>query len=498
MGCMCAKATPATKPYVVPVALRLKCATYNEEIREAYSIKRSITSNSTTGLFLGEEVNTPKGHIYVRYARLNKSQLDALTRRFDCICTKKADFPQLLPYDAAGQTQFFLYLVMKTPQHTRSLLSQIISGKLALNESSLCATFSPIFATLSKMHLAGVPHGQINPDKFLVINGSCYLFDICVGNESVSDRLSENFRFLSPEELNGEGPSSEGDVWALGATLYYLVTGRAVYPGASHADFRAYAASRDPAFDQPIWSILSPELKKLLQGMLARSKHDRLTMSQVCNSVWVRGGATERDVPIDNAATLVTDTKRRICMQKAKYAVANERPPRAMNEITNKLRTIDYNGRNNRYLEFGEIMEAATAGSPIKCEDCDFFWTESIYYESFMSDVTFLNALLNHERLSILFYQISHNKEYVTDLDIRKVFECGVTHREYTAPAILEELIRSHQKGIRMAPILYYVEFVEMCQYINFAPVEGLIMGKFFASDELADSVPKDHKGAAK
>ncbi len=487
MGCMDSKVIPATVPFVSLAAPKLKCATYGEEIREAYSIKDAITFNSTTGLFVGEGTNTPNDCVYIRYARLNKSLMDPVTKRFDGISAQKADFPRLWTYESVGQTQFFLYLVMKVPRNAKTLPAAVLSGDFGLTEASICEAFCPIFDTLRRMHDSGIPHGQINPDKFLLINDNCYIYDVCVGNESTGDRLGENFKFLSPEELGGDAPSPAGDVWALGATIYYLVTGHPVYAGESYLELRTRCSS--PAdFGDKVWTKLSPSFKDLLRRMLSREKQDRPTMAQIVKHSWVRSGEAlgRLSATIGNREALNNDVKRRACYQRTMYLIANNNPPRGINDLITKLRTADYSGTNNRRLQYGMIVETALGKDAGICANCYFFWLNNILYESFMGDVMVLNALINHERLSVLFCRLARKREYVTDEDIKRVSDSGLLSKMYTVPEVLGELIREHQKSARGAPILSYVEFVEMCQYVNFMPKEEVIFGGFLIPDEAA------------
>ncbi len=93
---------------------------------------------------------------------------------------------------------------------------------------------APIFNAISYLHSQDIPivHRDIKPSNIIVPNGttSAVLVDFGLAKEFVENRTTSAFRYgtpgyAAPEQYN-EGTNLRTDIYALGATLYTLLTGQ--------------------------------------------------------------------------------------------------------------------------------------------------------------------------------------------------------------------------------------------------------------------------------
>ena len=61
--------------------------------------------------------------------------------------------------------------------------------------------------------------------------------------------------YMSPEQARGKPVDRRADVWAFGAVLYEMLTGRRAFPGAEISDILAKVIEREPD-----WTVLPPGL----------------------------------------------------------------------------------------------------------------------------------------------------------------------------------------------------------------------------------------------
>jgi len=131
----------------------------------------------------------------------------------------------------------------------RSLSELIAAGPLVPEEAAAIA--GVIADALAVVHDHGIVHRDIKPANILIgDDGSVHLVDFGIAAllDTAPDDLTAastmvgTLRYAAPERLAGGDVSARSDVWALGAVLYEMLTGR---PAVSNDDpASALAASR--------------------------------------------------------------------------------------------------------------------------------------------------------------------------------------------------------------------------------------------------------------
>jgi tRNA A-37 threonylcarbamoyl transferase component Bud32 len=88
---------------------------------------------------------------------------------------------------------------------------------------------------LSSAHAAGVLHRDVKPANVLLTQGRAVLADFGIATLDGDAPAGEHGlvvgspAYMAPERARGEAPSPASDLWALGATLYAAVEGRAPF-----------------------------------------------------------------------------------------------------------------------------------------------------------------------------------------------------------------------------------------------------------------------------
>ncbi|WP_040727019.1 Sel1-like repeat-containing protein kinase family protein [Thiomicrorhabdus sp. Kp2] len=87
-------------------------------------------------------------------------------------------------------------------------------------------------AILERVHKLGFVHGDIKPENMIVGKKRAYLIDWSHAVPSLSSYDSEEIlcdtKYCPPERLNGQLEESS-DIYSLGCTLYYALTGKHIY-----------------------------------------------------------------------------------------------------------------------------------------------------------------------------------------------------------------------------------------------------------------------------
>jgi len=141
------------------------------------------------------------------------------------------------------------------------------------------AVADQVLDALAAAHAQGVIHRDLKPENlFLTRDGVVKLLDFGIGrlNElkgvsttTLSGAAMGTPAFMAPEQARGRWHEVDGqtDLWALGATLFTLLTGKHVHEGQTVNETLALAA-REPARSL---KTLRPELPERVIGLIDRA-----------------------------------------------------------------------------------------------------------------------------------------------------------------------------------------------------------------------------------
>ena len=125
---------------------------------------------------------------------------------------------------------------------------------------------------LAAAHAAGIVHRDIKPANILLrADNDAVLADFGIAQLAAGSRdtttgmVLGTAEYLAPELIAGDEPGPEGDLYALGITLYELVAGAPPFTGNPAAVLHAHVASapaRPAGLDDDLWAVVSRCLEK--------------------------------------------------------------------------------------------------------------------------------------------------------------------------------------------------------------------------------------------
>ncbi|KAJ8903601.1 hypothetical protein NDN08_004705 [Rhodosorus marinus] len=177
--------------------------------------------------------------------------------------------------------------------------SSKLQDEKKLSEEAVKEIMKDVVAGLMYLHAQRVVHRDIKPDNLLRSGdgtvklgdfGEARMYDVNDLDSKGKPTAPGTPAFLAPEFcMSDKSPKPppenySADVWSLGATIYYMVYGRA--PFIASSVFKLYDVICTEKLQFPSSPRVSLKLKDLLKMMLTKEPTKRATLDQVASHTW--------------------------------------------------------------------------------------------------------------------------------------------------------------------------------------------------------------------
>ncbi|WP_424923914.1 protein kinase domain-containing protein [Actinophytocola oryzae] len=162
-------------------------------------------------------------------------------------------------------------------------LTAIVERQGPLSQDAVARLAGQLLDALDSAHAAGIVHRDVKPSNIMVLaNGRVKLTDFGIAQSTDDPRLTTSGTlvgsptYLAPEVIRGEQADAGSDLWALAASLFYAVEGRAAF------DRQTTAATMHAILNEvPYLTRCQGPLASVIMGLLNVTPQARLSTQQV-------------------------------------------------------------------------------------------------------------------------------------------------------------------------------------------------------------------------
>jgi eukaryotic-like serine/threonine-protein kinase len=197
-------------------------------------------------------------------------------------------------YDV-GNDQGVEYLVMELLDG-ESLADRIARGPLPMRD--VLRYGGEIAEALDRAHRGGVVHRDLKPGNVMITKSGAKLLDFGLAKSGAIDFTSGSFavapdgatqqkaltqegtilgtfQYMAPEQLEGSDADARTDIFAFGAVLYEMATGKRAFQGKNKTSLVAAIVSSEPPAISSIQPLAPPALEHVIKKCLAKERDDR-------------------------------------------------------------------------------------------------------------------------------------------------------------------------------------------------------------------------------
>ncbi len=138
-----------------------------------------------------------------------------------------------------------------------------------------------LLRALAYAHRRGVIHRDIKPSNVLITHeGAAKVADFGIARIVEDEEVGEpgeiigSARYMSPEQLKGEGTTPRSDLYSVGILLYHCLTGRPPFSGDTSSVARQQI-HKDPSPPRELNKAISPRLEAVILKALAKDPEER-------------------------------------------------------------------------------------------------------------------------------------------------------------------------------------------------------------------------------
>jgi predicted Ser/Thr protein kinase len=281
---------------VDPVFLEFQLA-----VAGRYSIDRELGRGGMGIVYLARDVQLDRP-VAIKLLPPDRAVDEQLRDRFvrEARMAAKLSHPNIIPIFAVDEVDGFVFYVMAYVDGETLGERVRLRGPMVASEAT--RILREVAWALGHAHAQGLVHRDVKPENILIEKGSgrALVTDFGIAaalGAEANPAVAGTPEYMSPEQVMGGDLDARSDVYALGATAYFLVAGRAPFHGISAVDIVAKQVAT-PAPPISSTGVTVPRrLSHLIEKCLAKEPNHRPASAQLLADQLGNAVEQKREIP---------------------------------------------------------------------------------------------------------------------------------------------------------------------------------------------------------
>ena len=271
-----------TGRHSIPDALFLS---FQTAVAGRYSIDRELGRGGMGVVYLAREVHLDR-LVAIKLLPPELATRAELRERFlrEAQLAAKLSHPHIIPIHAVNEADGFVYFVMAYVDG--ETLGQRVHSRGPLSASEGARVLREVAWALSHAHGQGLVHRDVKPDNILIeaATGRALVADFGIAaaiGAAVGEHVVGTPEFMSPEQALGGETDARSDLYSLGATAFFALSGRLPFEGKTAREVLARQITESAPLLSASGSAVPRRLAQLVERCLAKTPADRPESAQV-------------------------------------------------------------------------------------------------------------------------------------------------------------------------------------------------------------------------
>ncbi len=204
--------------------------------------------------------------------------------------------PNLVAVYDFGRIDGLYYMVTEFIEGTN--LAKLINDKLVVPTDEMIPLMVHCLQGLTHVSQHHIVHRDIKPDNILITTeGTAKIADFGLAKDVSNDTdltavglAMGTPAYMSPEQCMGRKLDVRSDLYALGVTAYFALTGEKPFTGQSSFEIMTRQREHNPPPPAQLNPRLPKEVSNVVMRMIAKDPHDRYKDATECRDAWLEVG----------------------------------------------------------------------------------------------------------------------------------------------------------------------------------------------------------------